>query len=116
MDGCSNALLFWLPVLAFRAISALFRIIWRFNLWILQIISGMPLHYCRSEYRIPAILFGTIGVALSFNLLLLLIILSTTDKGNMLHKELSISGFLIMGLTSVLMLLLCRFLIRKGTI
>jgi len=55
MGGLSNAFWLWFPVLVYKAVSAFFRTIWRFNLWVLQTVSGTPLYYCKPEFRIPAI-------------------------------------------------------------
>lgn len=116
MGGFSTAFWLWLPVLIYKAVSAFFRTIWKFNLWILQTISGVPLYYCRPEYRIPGIFAGTFGIIFVINFLFLLLILGSASGQNMPQNKLPLSDFLIMGLIGIGLLLLCRFLIRRGSI
>lgn len=116
MSGLSNAFWLWFPVLIYKAVSAFFRTIWKFNLWILQTVSGVPLYYCKPEYRIPAIFIGTIGVIASFNFIFLLFVLPSSIENNV-SEGLSLLGvFLMMGLIGVGFLLLCRILIKRGSI
>jgi hypothetical protein len=115
MGGLSNAFWFWIPVLIFKAISAVFRTLWKFNLWTLQTVSGVPLYYCRPEYRIPAIFLGTFGVIACLNFVLFFFVVvgsagSTTQQGGPALQ------FFIAGLFGVGLLLACRFLIRRGSI
>lgn len=116
MSGLSNAFWLWFPVLIYKAVSAFFRTIWKFNLWILQTVSGVPLYYCKPEYRIPAIFIGTIGVISSFNFLFFLFALPSAAGNNMSQRGLPIVEFLVMGLIGIGFLLLCRLLIRRGSI
>jgi hypothetical protein len=116
MSGFSNALWLWLPVLIFKAVSACCRTIWKFNLWILQTISGVPLFYCRPEYRIPAIFIGTIGVLSSFNFFCFLFALGSASGSNVTQRGLPMNDFLTMGLVGIGLLIVCRLLIRRGSI
>lgn len=116
MGGFSNALWLWLPVLIYKAIAAFFRTIWKFNLWILQTVSGVPLYYCRPEYRVPAIFIGTFGVISSFNFLCYLLTSGSAYGNNVSPKGLPFSEVLTMGIVGVGLLLACRLLIRRGSI
>lgn len=116
MSGLSNAFWLWLPVLLYKAISAFFRTIWKFNLWILQTVSGVPLYYCRPEYRIPAIALGTVGVAATCNLAFFVVLLGSASGNNVPQRGLPTAEFLVMGLVGVGLLLVCRVLIRRGSI
>lgn len=116
MGGFSNALWLWLPVLIYKAVSALFRTIWKLNLWILQTVSGVPLYYCRPEYRIPGIALGTFGVVLMFNLLCFIFMLGSASGNNMPQSIMSPGDFLMAGLVGGVFLILCRLLIRRGSI
>lgn len=115
MGGLSGAFWFWVPVLIYKATAALLRTIWKLNLWILQTVSGVPLYYCKPEYRIPGILFGTIGVLSLFNFLFFLMFLGS-EKG-MSQRGIPATGeILLMGLVGAGLLLFCRFLVRRGAI
>jgi hypothetical protein len=116
MGGFTNALWFWVPVLIYKALAAFLRTVWKLNLWILQTFCGVPLYYCRPEYRIPGIFSGTIGVLALFDFLMLLIVQGYISEKNMPQSTLPIGMFLVTGLGGAAMLLLCRFLIRKGSI
>ena len=116
MGGLSKAFWLWIPVLIYKTISAFFRTIWKFNLWVLQSISGVPLYYCKPEYRIPGILVGTIGVISIFNFLFFLLILGSASGNNVSQGGLPAGEFRIMGIVGVGLLLLCRVLIRRGSI
>lgn len=118
MGGFSNVIWFWVPVLIYKAISAFLRTLWRFNLWILQTVSGVPLYYSKPQYRIPAIFVGTLGVMSLFNFTVFLLILgSSSSGGNIPPGEIPpITEVLLMGIIGVGLLLLCRFLIRRGSI
>jgi hypothetical protein len=105
MGGFSNAFWLWLPVLIYKAVSAFVRTIWKFNLWIIQTVCGVPLFYCKPEYRIPGIFIGLLG-----NLCMLAFILSFSTKENLTYKNLQ------MILVGAGFFLLCRFLIRRGSI
>ena len=113
MGGLSKAFWFWIPVLIYKAILAFLRTIWKFNLWILQTVSGVPLYYCRPEYRIPAIFLGTVGVLSLFNFLFFLMLLGSEGAMTQMGAP-TIGDILLMGLVGAGLLLLCRFLIRRG--
>jgi hypothetical protein len=115
MGGLSKALWFWIPVLIYKAISAFLRTIWKLNLWILQTVSGVPLYYCKPEYRIPGIFLGTIGVLSIFNFLLFLMFLGS-EKGISQGGTSATGEMILMGLIGAGLLLFCRFLIRRGSI
>lgn len=112
MGRISNAFWLWFPVLIYKAIAAFFRTLWKFNLWILQTVSGVPLYYCKPEYRVPAIFVGTIGVFISFTCLLMLMALGSASGNNATN----ISSFFVFCIIGLGLLLLCRFLIRRGSI
>jgi hypothetical protein len=116
MGGFSNAFWLWLPVLIFKAVSAFFRTLWKFNLWILQSISGVPLYYCKPEYRVPGIFVGTFGVISVFNFLFFALTLSYGTEALIPKPNLQLENFLLMGGIGIGLLLLCRFLIRRGSI
>ena len=116
MGGFSKAFWFWLPLLLFKATAALFRTIWKFNLWTLQSISGVPLYHCKPQYRIPGIFFGTLGL---FNLIisgLSLLVIGSRAGHEVLQKEAPISDVLIVSGIALGLLFLCRALIRKGSL
>lgn len=116
MGGLSNAFWLWFPVLIYKAVSAFFRTIWKFNLWILQTVCGVPLYYCRPEYRIPGIALGTVGVISLFNFLFFLLAMGSASGNNVQQKGMPLSEFLIMGLVGIGLLIVCRLLIRRGSI
>ncbi len=117
MSGFTNALWLWVPVLIYKAISAFLKAIWKVNLWILQTVSGVPLYYCKPEYRIPGIIVGTFGVLLLFGFLIFLLSLGSEYQKSMAQQGLYTPGELILnGLLGIGLLLLCRFLIRRGAI
>ena len=116
MGGFANAIWLWLPLLIYKAVSALFRTIWKLNLWILQTICGVPIYYCKPEYRIPGVLFGTAGMMLSFNFVIFFLILSSEAGNNMSHQGISMSEIIIMAGFGIGFLVLCRMLIRRGSI
>ena len=116
MGGFSNAFWLWFPVLIYKAVAGFFKTLWKFNLWILQTVSGVPLYYCKPEYRIPAIFIGTIGILSSFNFLFFLFALPSAADNNIPQIGLIIGEFLAMGLVGIVLLLLCRILIRRGSI
>ena len=116
MGGFSNVIWFWVPVLIYKALSAFLRTVWKLNLWILQTVSGVPLYYCKPEYRIPGIFVGTIGVVALFDFLMLIITLGYISEKNMPQSELPIGMFLVTGLGGAGLLLLCRLLIKRGSI
>jgi len=116
MGGLSNALWFWLPVLIYKAVSALFRTIWKFNLWVLQTICGVPLYYAKPEYRIPGILLGTVGIISILNFLFLLVVLSSEAGYIQTQPGLSFGEMTIMGGVGLGLLIVCRILVRRGTI
>lgn len=116
MGGFSTAFWLWFPVLLYKAVSAFFRAIWKFNLWILQTVSGVPLYYCRPEYRIPGIFAGTFGIIFVINFLFFLLVMGSASGNNIQNQGLPTYGFLLMGFVGIGLLLLCRFLIRRGSI
>lgn len=115
MSGFMNAIWFWLPVLIYKAVAAFFSVIWKFNLWILQTVSGVPLYYCRPEYRMPGIFVGTFGVFSTLNFIYFFVT-SSAFGHNMQQKVPSVSELLVIGLIGIGLLLLCRVLIRRGSI
>lgn len=117
MGGLSHAFWLWVPVLIYKFVSAVLRTIWKFNLWILQTVSGVPLYYCRPEFRIPAIFFGTFGNMSSLNFIIFLFILIGSAGGHASQQaNPPVGTFLLMGLFGAGLLLACRFLIRRGSI
>ena len=116
MSGLSNAFWLWFPVLIFKAVSAFFKTIWKFNLWALQTVSDAPLYYCRPEYRIPAIFIGTFGIISSFNFICLLFMMILGNRNNGSQINLNISDLFAMGAIGLGLLLGCRMLIRRGSI
>lgn len=115
MGGLSNAFWLWFPVLIYKAIAGFFRTLWKINLWSLQTVSGVPLYYCRPEFRIPAIAIGTVGVIASFNVLFFVLTLSTAS-GNNGALGVPLKDLIAMGLMGTGLLLVCRLLIRRGSI
>ena len=113
MGGLSNAFWFWFPVFLFKTFGALFRTGWKLNLWILQTICGVPLYYCKPEYRIPAIFLGTIGILQLALFLFFLLSLGASYNNNSVEQ---IGSFLVMGFIGLALLLLCRVLIRQGSL
>lgn len=79
-------------------------------------ISGVPLYYCRPEYRIPGIALGTFGVFLMFSLLCFILVLGSASGNNMPQNIMSPGHFLMTGLLGGVFLILCRLLIRRGSI
>jgi hypothetical protein len=116
MGGLSNAFWLWFPVLVYKAVSAFFRTIWRFNLWVLQTVSGTPLYYCKPEFRIPAITIGTFGNFCILNFLMFILTLSSSSAHTMYQNNEPLAEFLILLIVGIVMLFLCRILIRRGSI
>jgi hypothetical protein len=118
MGGLSNAFWLWFPVLIYKAVSAFFRTIWKLDLWILQTVSGVPLYHARPEYRIPGILLGTIGLIMLSNVSFCLMALLSSPRSNrsQVNIALSLNDLLIMGVIGLGMLLICRLLVRRGSI
>ncbi len=112
MGGLSNALWLWLPVLIYKIIAAIFRTIWKFNLWILQTISGVPLYYCRPEYRLPAIFLGTLGLLFALSCLSIILTLGSVSN----YNAENISQLFVFCIVGLGLLVLCRVLIRRGSI
>jgi len=105
----------WLPILIYKFLKG----IWLFISWILQTISGVPLHYSKPEYRIPAQLLGTLGLFFVFFCFFgVLIIL--LDPDSFQRQGMSLAGSLfsifIMGGIGIFFLFICRILIKKGSI
>ena len=122
MGALSNAFWLWLPILLYKGISALLRTIWKFNLWILQTICGVPLYYCKPNYRIPAIFIGTVGIMAVFNFIVFFLIMnlepgdSVSHMNSMSQLRRPLNEILEMGGMGLGLLFLCRVLIRKGSI
>jgi len=116
MGGFSHAFWLWFPVLIYKAVSAFCRIIWKFNLWILQTICGVPLYYCKPEYRIPGILFGTLGTFSLFSFVGSFLTIGSETNHNLSQQGIPLAGILIIGAIGIGLLFLCRVLIRKGSI
>jgi hypothetical protein len=112
MGGLSNAFWLWLPVLIYKAVAGFFKTIWKFNLWILQTISGVPLFYCKPEYRVPGIFIGTLGLFFASNSLFMLMALGSASGNNATN----IGSFFVIGIIGIGLLLSCRFLIRRGSV
>ncbi|RJR42804.1 MAG: hypothetical protein C4576_15500 [Desulfobacteraceae bacterium] len=116
MGSLSHAFWLWVPVLLYKLIATVLRTIWKLNLWILQTVSGVPLYYCRPEFRIPAIFIGTIGVMASFMFLLFLLVIISGPANSMSHQGPSAHDLLILCIFAVVPLISCRLLIRRGSI
>lgn len=116
MGGFSNAFWLWFPVLIYRVISAFFRTVWKFNLWCLQTVSGVPLYYCRPEYRLAGIFLGTLGIAFILSLGIFLLMAFTTPEIRLSHRDPLTNEVLLGGVLGVGLLVLCRLLIRRGSI
>jgi len=116
MGGLTNVFLLWFPVLIYRGVSAFFRTIWKFNLWTLQTICGIPLYYCKPEYRIPGIFIGTIGLMCVSSLMFFLLTMMCAPETGMLKRGSQLNEMLIVGVVGVGMLILCKVMIRKGSI
>ena len=110
--GCFQAFWLWFPLLVYKAIASVCRTLWHFNLWILQSIAGVPLYYCRPEYRLPALMLGTIGVLCLFNSLMLILI----PQHELASRQLSLNEILLIACGGIGLLLLSRYLIRRGSI
>lgn len=114
MKGCSTAFFMWLPVLILKILKG----IWLLISWILQTISGTPLYHCKPEYRIPAQIIGTTGLFFSF-FCMLGIFISIFDPNYIRQAQTSIteniSAIFFFGVLGILLLLLCRYLIRRGS-
>ncbi len=100
---------FWLPVLIFKAFAAIFKVLWNFNLWVLQKVSGVPLYYCRPEYRTPGIILGTMGVMAIPNLLFFPVMIAEVGWSEGIFV-------FVGGLFGLGFLFLCRLMIRRGSI
>jgi len=115
MKGCSTAFFMWLPILIFK----LFKGIWILISWILQTISGVPLYFCKPEYRIPAQILGTIGLIFMF-FFLFGIFIALLNPGHLQQQGTSlidsIFSIFILGGIGFLLLFICRILIKRGSI
>ena len=115
MKGCMTALFMWLPILISKTLKGL----WLLISWILQTICGTPLYYCRPEYRIPAQMIGTIGLIFSF-LSIFSIFISLFDQNYVRQYHNSGLDFMfsisIIGGIGLVFIIICRYLIRKGSI
>jgi len=116
MGGFSHAFWLWLPVLIYKAVSAFFRTIWKFNLWMLQTISGVPLYYSKPEYRIPGIFFGTLGMVSVFSFIIFLLSMNSDAGQSVSRQAVPLSEILMTGGIGFGLLFLCRILIRRGSI
>ena len=112
-SGCLNAFWLWLPVLIFKAVSAVCSTVWKFHLWGLQTICGVPLYYCKPHYRIPGIFFGTVGAVFTLMLAVALMAMSSSQPLQNQPRGDDLIVFVVMGPGLVF---LCRFLIRRGSI
>lgn len=114
--GCMHAFWMWVPILIFKAISAIFRGLWTFVLWILQTISGVPLYYCKPEYLIPAKIIGAIGILLLTMVVLnIFTLLSGVDTPQQNGTSIAVTIF-VNGIIGSLLLWGSRMLIRKGSL
>ena len=111
MRGCSTAFFMWLPIL----LGKLFKGIWVFIKWILQTISGVPLYHCKPEYRIPAQIIGTTGLFFAF-LFIVGIFAILSDPLYLKSQSNSIYSILLLGGVGFGMLMICRVLIKRGSI
>ena len=116
MSCLSKTFSLWVPVLIFKSIAGFFKFIWKINLWILQKISGVPLYYCKPEYRIPALIFGSIGVIFSINIIFYLLILVSSHSNNASPQSIGLSEFMLISFVSVSLLIVCRLLVKRGSI
>jgi hypothetical protein len=111
MKGCQTAFFMWLPIL----IGKLIKGILLFIKWLLQTISGVPLHYCKPEYRIPAQIVGTIGLFFSFFFIIGVFML-ISDSSQFKGQGNPLLSFLILGGVGFGLLMVCRILIRRGSV
>ena len=109
--GCLNALLLWLPILIYKFFVGL----WKLNLFIIQMICGVPLYYCSPGFKVLGIFLGTAGLLIIVEVFLLLI-LGLSSAGNKIFENFPIKNLILMGLLGIGLLLLCRLLIRRGSI
>jgi len=116
MSGFFQAFWFWLPVLIFKIFASLFKSIWNFNLWALQMICGVPLFYCKPGYRIPGIFLGTMGMISVLFFLISLLIMGAGADGKYAQPQVPIGEILIMGGLGIIFIIICRLLIRRGSI
>jgi len=116
MSGFSRAFWLWLPVLIYKAVSAFFRTIWKFNLWTLQTICGVPLYYCKPQYRIPGIFFGTLGMVSVFSFIVFLLSINSDAAQSVSRQAVPLNEILMTCGIGLGLLFLCRILIRRGSI
>lgn len=110
--GCLGALLLWLPILIFKIISGL----WKLNLFIIQIICGVPLYYCTPGMRALGIFLGTIGLIALIEFFLLLLIMNSSIAERSAYANFPKEYLIIIGLGGLGFLLLGRFVIRRGAL
>jgi len=109
--GCLSALILWIPILVYKFFAAL----WRLNLFIIQMICGVPLYYCSPGFKVLGVFLGTTGLLIIIEVFLILIVGSST-AGNKIFENFPIKKLILMGLLGIGLLLLSRFLIRRGSI
>ena len=109
-----TAFFMWLPVLIYK----FFKAIGMLMSWILQVICGVPLYFCRPLYRIPGKILGTFGIFFSsFAILGMLIAIFDNDYVRNYSGgpwEFIFSTFLMAGI-GFIFLLVSRFLVRRGS-
>jgi len=111
MKGCSTAFFMWLPVILIKILKG----VWLLISWLLQTISGVPLYHCKPEYRIPAQIAGTIGLFFMFFFVLGIFII-LFDPTYLQVQGTSFLSFLLLGGIGFGLLVVCRILIKKGSI
>jgi hypothetical protein len=78
-------------------------------------ICGVPLYYCSPGFKVLGVFLGTIGLLIILEVFLLLIV-GSSIAGNKIFGNFPIKNLILMGLLGIGLLLLCRFLIRRGSI
>jgi hypothetical protein len=111
MRSCQTAFFMWLPIL----IGKLLKGIWLFIKWILQTISGVPLHFCKPEYRIPGQIIGTIGLFFTF-FFILGIFAILLDSSHLRGQSNPFFSILLSGIIGFGLLIICRILIKRGSV
>ena len=111
MGSCLGWLFFGTFMLAAKAVVAAAKGVWHLMMWALQAISGVPLHYCKQEYLIPAKLLGAVGIWTLASAPLVAI--SYSGAG---HKD--VPGLVVVATLAAGcgLVALSRFLIRRGSI
>jgi len=78
-------------------------------------ISGVPLHFCKPEYRIPAQIIGTIGLFFVF-FFIFGIFAILLDPSFMRGQGNPFFAILILGGIGLGLLMICRVLIKRGSV